>query len=215
MARADTVPEEQKKALGQRLKLWRQFRGLSQEELARAVGMTQAAISFTERGKGYPTDEAILRIADALKIRPQLLEDRRFTDIPGLHYGSIPWRLAMGDWRSYTIDEIAEELDSTRHTIEDNLSRLRSAGCCVLYTRLEARTGKRLDPPKDRHKPRERVNHNHCKGCKYGLTTARTVAPTGCLYYPYTGRHRPNPIDGHCPAKDTSRKRRNIYKGVE
>lgn len=208
-----SVSEEQRTQLGRRLKMWRKFRGLTQTELANMSGCRQSAICLCERGDSYPADETILRIADALKVRPQLLEDRKFTDVPGVWYGSVTWKLLTGDWRLYTIDEIAAEIGVKPEFVEGRLSVLKHRGYEVLYTHCQCGTGKRLDPPVRTVGPREAVKHSHCKGCRYGLTKGAAM-PSGCLYYAYTGKHRPNPVNGRCPAKDTSRRTRNVYKGA-
>ena len=213
MARVEAITKEQRTQLGQKLKMWRKFRGLTQAELAKQSGIAQSKIAECETGKTYLTDETILRVADTLKIRPQVLEDRKFTDVPGIWYGSIPWKLLTGDWRLYTADEIAAELSTTYSTVHTCLHRLKHRGHEVLYTHCQYGTGKRLDPPVRTVGPREAVKHSHCKGCRYGLTKGAAM-PSGCLYYAYTGKHRPNPVNGQCPAKDTSKRTRNVYKGV-
>ena len=208
------VDEEQKRQFGQRLKMWRKFRGLTMMQLAELMDVDYTTIYVHEYGKSYPPDTVILRYADVLQIRPQQLEDRQFTDVPGVCYGTTRWHLLMRDWRLYTVEEIAAELGVTRHAVDCGLTDLRKTGRDVLFTRKQPGTGKRLDPPERRLSPRESVKHSHCKGCRYGLTKGAAM-PTGCLYYCYTGRHRPNPIGGTCPAKDTSKRARNVYKGVK
>ena len=49
------------------LKEWRKYRGLTQSELARIAGTSQAAIALIELGKRNPTVETARKCADALK----------------------------------------------------------------------------------------------------------------------------------------------------
>ena len=209
----DPVTPEEMQDFGRRLKMWRKFRSLSLVGLAELAGVDYSTISLHERGKYYPPDTVILAYAKALRIRPSLLVDRKVCDVPGVRYKSLDWKLLMGDWRLYTVNEIAAELDTTYQTIHSRLTWLHERGCEVPYTHNQAGTGKRLDPPERRLSPREAVKHSHCKGCRYGMTKGAAM-PSGCLYYVYTGKHRPNPVNGQCPAKDTNKRARNAYKGA-
>lgn len=54
----------------------RKARGLTQTQLAEAIGANQATISKIEKGLGNPTLDMIQRIAAALKVHPALLFKR-------------------------------------------------------------------------------------------------------------------------------------------
>lgn len=58
---------------GQRLRELRQKRGVTQEQLSIATGMTEGYISNMERGLKVPSLTTILRIAVALKCKPSAL----------------------------------------------------------------------------------------------------------------------------------------------
>jgi transcriptional regulator with XRE-family HTH domain len=49
-------------------------RGMTQTELATATGLNQADISRIERGAANPTEQTLLRIADALNADLRLVE---------------------------------------------------------------------------------------------------------------------------------------------
>lgn len=64
--------------VGQRIKEHRLAAGLSQAELARAVGVHQAAVSVWEHGKRAPGLEEVVALADVLNLSPvQLLPPAR------------------------------------------------------------------------------------------------------------------------------------------
>lgn len=60
---------------GERIKRIRIARGVTQKELAEAVGTTYQNISQYERGLRQPKYKAIMRIADALQVSPDMLMD--------------------------------------------------------------------------------------------------------------------------------------------
>jgi transcriptional regulator with XRE-family HTH domain len=60
-------------ALAAAIRELREERGLSQEELAFASGVTTAAISKTERGATDPSWETVRKIASALDVCPSEL----------------------------------------------------------------------------------------------------------------------------------------------
>jgi transcriptional regulator with XRE-family HTH domain len=64
------------KRLGKIIREAREKAGLSQEELARRVGLTQGALSFIERGVVEPRLSTLLRLFDALGLSPEVLKDR-------------------------------------------------------------------------------------------------------------------------------------------
>ncbi|MEX2547287.1 MAG: helix-turn-helix transcriptional regulator [Chloroflexota bacterium] len=59
--------------LGQRIKKERLARGMTQRDLADAVGITVPYMSKIEAGKETPTDEKIKKIAEVLRLNPDEL----------------------------------------------------------------------------------------------------------------------------------------------
>ena len=67
-------PEGEK--FGAAVRRLREARGLTQETLAEAAGISATYVGFIERGDSIPTLSVILQIAGALKVRPaELLRD--------------------------------------------------------------------------------------------------------------------------------------------
>jgi transcriptional regulator with XRE-family HTH domain len=64
------------KHLGQIIREAREKAGLSQEELAQRVGLTQGALSFIERGLVEPRLSTLLRLFDALGLSPEVLKNQ-------------------------------------------------------------------------------------------------------------------------------------------
>ncbi len=52
------------KALGEKIEKFRKNKGLTQEELADRVGVSQAMINFIEKGKKKPSLDTAIAIAD-------------------------------------------------------------------------------------------------------------------------------------------------------
>lgn len=52
-----------------RIHVWRTHRSMTQGDLAKAVGISQAAVSLIEAGKQTPTAPVLRAIADALGVR--------------------------------------------------------------------------------------------------------------------------------------------------
>lgn len=63
------MPEENME-IGHYVREWRNFRGLSQSKLARAVGVSPAAICVLEQGKSGYHQQTLVRIAAALGVSP-------------------------------------------------------------------------------------------------------------------------------------------------
>lgn len=57
-----------KQVIGKKIKEWRVQKGLSQEKLAEAIGVTDKNISRIERGIQYPKAENLMKILDVLDI---------------------------------------------------------------------------------------------------------------------------------------------------
>jgi len=70
---AHNVSEVNPNSFGGQLRRLRIDAGLTQEQLADALGLPQTRVSELERGKHRPKEELIRRMADALGVRPALL----------------------------------------------------------------------------------------------------------------------------------------------
>lgn len=57
------------------LRAWREYRGLTQTQLADAVGTTHGVISLLERGDRKLSDEWLRKLAPALHTKPGVLLD--------------------------------------------------------------------------------------------------------------------------------------------
>ena len=73
--------DESDQRTGNNLRAWRTFRGMSQEELAAAVGTTAAVISLLEAGKRGVSPKWLYRLAPILRTRPGALLDLNPNDI--------------------------------------------------------------------------------------------------------------------------------------
>lgn len=197
------VTEEQRKALGERIRAYRRYRGLTAEELAGLVGCSKPVITCYERGKAYPPDSVILAIADALHVRAVDLERRKYCTVPKTYYGSVKWELATRDWRGCTVDEIAAELGVSSKTVYGAAYRLRNLGYQPAYTGRQRATGARLEPPPA---PSKQVDSKQCKSCRYHNGHGY------CDYLTIAGKRRPVAKDGICPAREMKRGRRAAWR---
>ena len=68
--------------LENKLRLWREYREMTQEELAEAIGTTAAVISLLESGKRRLSLKWLLKLAPALKTTPGFLIDHDPNDLP-------------------------------------------------------------------------------------------------------------------------------------
>lgn len=62
-----------KKLLGKNIRLYRQKRNLSQEQLAEKINLNFRSLSLIERGCNFVTAETLTAISDALEISPKKL----------------------------------------------------------------------------------------------------------------------------------------------
>lgn len=63
--------------LGANVRRYRKLAGMSQEELSLEAGMKRSYVSDLERGTRNPSVRALGRLADALKIEPHVLIERK------------------------------------------------------------------------------------------------------------------------------------------
>ncbi len=66
----NTDAKKLKKNIGEKIKLYRKKRGLSQDRLAEIVNMEMKSLSRIESGHNYPQCENLVAIANALNIAP-------------------------------------------------------------------------------------------------------------------------------------------------
>ncbi|MBQ8458553.1 helix-turn-helix transcriptional regulator [bacterium] len=64
--------------LGQKIKEYRKKKGLTQEQLAEAVGLDTVTVSKIETGRNYPTSVNLANIANTLCVQPRELYDFSF-----------------------------------------------------------------------------------------------------------------------------------------
>ena len=66
----DMDAKKLKKNIGEKIKLYRKKRGLSQDKLAELVNMEMKSLSRIESGHNYPQCENLVAIANALGVAP-------------------------------------------------------------------------------------------------------------------------------------------------
>jgi transcriptional regulator with XRE-family HTH domain len=59
---------EKRKLIGKRIKEVRRAKKLSQEQLAERVGIDAKYVGFIEQGRGNPTLQVLIKMADALRV---------------------------------------------------------------------------------------------------------------------------------------------------
>lgn len=59
------------KSVGKRIKIARQNKGLTQEEISSRVGIHVSTLGRIERGESNPPIQTINKIAQALKVKPK------------------------------------------------------------------------------------------------------------------------------------------------
>ena len=78
--------------LGQAIKKLRQERGMKQEELGLAVGVSKQSVSNWENDNIQPSIEMLSKIADALSVTTDYLlgrDNRRYIDVTGISEDAI------------------------------------------------------------------------------------------------------------------------------
>lgn len=66
---------EVRKALGNRIRVMRKQRDLTQEELSEKIGRSVDGLSLIERGQNWPSSETLDRLAEAFEVDPSDLFD--------------------------------------------------------------------------------------------------------------------------------------------
>lgn len=62
--------QDLKKLLGKRIKEIRKAEGMTQDKLAEIIEVETPSISNIESGKYYPSNENLMKIANALRVKP-------------------------------------------------------------------------------------------------------------------------------------------------
>lgn len=97
---------------GGRLKRARNAAGLTQQELAEEVGLTQAAISQLEKGVRAPTPALVVKLADALGVKK--------TDLAGQSEGQFERKALFRNLKGLSPDEL--------RFINEVVERIRKSG---------------------------------------------------------------------------------------
>jgi transcriptional regulator with XRE-family HTH domain len=94
--------------IGQRIKVAREAKGLSQGRLAGALDSAQTTISSWERGRTEPTRDDVARVARVLGISPSELEQAEAAGLPIVGYvGAASEYFGFDDHaQGYGLDEI-------------------------------------------------------------------------------------------------------------
>lgn len=102
---------------GERLRMARIDKGMNQEELAGAMGLTQASISQFEKGLRMPTPANIRKFAQILNIREE--------DLAGQNQGEFEKTLLMRNVRGLSPDSLNKINDYVAMVKRDEQSRRR------------------------------------------------------------------------------------------
>ena len=89
--------------VGYKLYQLRRERGLTQAELGRRVGVSEAAIRAYETGKRKPKQVHLERIADALGVRPEAIADYGIDDVDEVIH--LLFRLGE-DWKLRPVEVV-------------------------------------------------------------------------------------------------------------
>ncbi|MEY2648269.1 MAG: Helix-turn-helix domain [Bacteroidota bacterium] len=107
-----------KEHLGQKIKRLRAFRGMTQQELAHAIGKTRSLVSFFER-TGNINQYSLLEICSVLKITPEDLETSTQVDEgKGPDYAPSPKNLEL-------LEQLKEENKFLKETINNQWQLLK------------------------------------------------------------------------------------------
>lgn len=107
--------KSKKEHLGVKVKRIRGFRGMTQEQLAEAVGKTRSLISFYER-TGNINRYTLMEIANALQISPEELESFNVDGAANIAEAS---RISLdkNDLMQHLLDQQRREIDFLKDTI--------------------------------------------------------------------------------------------------
>ncbi|HEX9585409.1 MAG TPA: cupin domain-containing protein [Gammaproteobacteria bacterium] len=137
--------------IGARLRAIREERGLSQRELARRAGVTNATISLIEKNKSSPSVSSLKKVLDgipmslaeffALEIPPEDQIFFRAGELPEITDGGVSFRQVGGDRHRHRLQILHERYPPGTDTGDTMLSHESEEGGIVLSGRIEITVG--------------------------------------------------------------------------
>lgn len=137
--------------LGARLRAVREERGLSQRELARRAGVTNATISLIEKNKSSPSVSSLKKVLDgipmtlaeffALELPPSDQIFFRAGELPEFTDEGVSFRQLGGDKNRHSLQILRERYAPGADTGETMLSHESEEGGIVLKGRIEVTVG--------------------------------------------------------------------------
>lgn len=137
--------------LGTRLRAVREERGLSQRELARRAGVTNATISLIEKNKSSPSVSSLKKVLDgipmtlaeffALELPPSDQIFFRAGELPEFSEQGVSFRQLGGDKSRQKLQILRERYAPGADTGETMLSHESEEGGIVLKGRIEVTVG--------------------------------------------------------------------------
>ena len=137
--------------LGARLRAVREERGLSQRELARRAGVTNATISLIEKNKSSPSVSSLKKVLDgipmtlaeffALELPPSDQIFFRAAELPEFSEEGVSFRQLGGDKNRHRLQILRERYAPGADTGETMLSHESEEGGIVLKGRIEVTVG--------------------------------------------------------------------------
>lgn len=144
-------PESAGPDIGSRLKAIREEHGLSQRELARRAGVTNATISLIEKNKSSPSVSSLKKVLDgipmtlaeffALELPPSDQIFFREFELPQVSEGEVSFRQLGGDENRQKLQILRERYAPGADTGETMLSHESEEGGIVLAGRIEVTVG--------------------------------------------------------------------------
>lgn len=137
--------------VGARLRTIREEHGLSQRELARRAGVTNATISLIEKNKNSPSVSSLKKVLDgipmslaeffALDIPPEDQIFFRADELPDITEGAVSFRQLGGDANRHRLQILHERYQPGADTGEAMLSHESEEGGVVITGRVEVTVG--------------------------------------------------------------------------
>jgi len=137
--------------VGARLRTIREELGVSQRELARRAGVTNATISLIEKNKSSPSVSSLKKVLDgipmslaeffALDIPPEDQIFFRAGELPEIFKGDVSFRQLGGDANRHRLQILHERYPPAADTGETMLSHESEEGGLVLTGRIQVTVG--------------------------------------------------------------------------
>jgi transcriptional regulator with XRE-family HTH domain len=137
--------------IGTRLRAIREQQGLSQRELARRAGVTNATISLIEKNKSSPSVSSLKKVLDgipmtlaeffALELAPEEQIFFRAGELPEFSEEGVSFRQLGGDQNRQKLQILRERYAPGADTGETMLSHESEEGGIVLSGRIEVTVG--------------------------------------------------------------------------